>query len=97
MSLTNSQPRFAVESDTGTVFCYLTNRHYPPEGEQKLPDGTWDMAKVAELVKAGKPIQPALMNGTVFADGDKVSKADEDFAAAIEAKKAEEAKAAAAT
>jgi len=83
MSLTNSQPRFAVESDTGTVFCYLPSQHYPPEGTQALPDGTWDMAQVKAAILAGQPVSPGLIKAQVnkkpVDNTDKVKQSDEDF------------------
>jgi hypothetical protein len=83
MSLTNAQPRFAVETESGTVFCYLTSAHYPPEGEVELPDGTWDMALVKAAILAGTSVTPALVKAQVNKDPvdntDKVKKADDDF------------------
>lgn len=93
--LTNAQPRFGVESDTGTVFCYLTSRHFPAAGEVDLPDGTWDMAKVKELVLAGKPVTAALLEPVdVDVEFDKVRQANADFNATIRAKQQADADAA---
>jgi hypothetical protein len=83
MSLINSRTRFAVDSATGRVFCYLTSRYYDATGELKAPDGTWDLAKVKELVLAGKGIEAALVKAAPSTE-DKVEKANADFKAAID-------------
>jgi hypothetical protein len=85
MSLTNAQPRFAVETNDGTIFDYQTNRHMPATGLYETTDGTWDLAMLKSLIEAGQPIGPAFKPKLppVLTDAiDKVEKADADFLAA---------------
>jgi hypothetical protein len=84
MSLINAKTRFAVDDADGRVFCYVTSRYFQPVGEQTLPDGTWDMAKVKALILAGETIETALISAPGPAP-DKVAQANADFEAAVQA------------
>ena len=81
MSLTNAQPRFAVQTDDGTIFDYQTGRHMPATGTYDAPDGTWDLVKLKELILAGQPISAALTPGFPPVLNDEVEQANADFLA----------------
>ena len=85
MSLTNAQPRFAVQTDDGSIFDYQTGRHMPATGVYETTDGVWDLVMLKQLIEAGKPIGPALSPALppVLTDAiDKVKQADADFLSA---------------
>lgn len=85
MSLTNAQPRFAVQTDDGSIFDYETGRHMPAVGVYETTDGLWNLVVLKELILAGKPIGLALspaLPPTLTDAIDKVKQADADFLAA---------------
>lgn len=55
----NPQPRFAYDEDTDTIFDYVTSQSHPCDAIYYAPDGEWDLAKVKELILAGKSIETA--------------------------------------
>jgi hypothetical protein len=83
MSLINAKTRFAVEEDTGKLFCYLTARHLEPTGIHEASDGHWDLAKVKHAILNGLHIHTALVEPPPSED--KVAQANADFSAAVEA------------
>ena len=76
MNMINSKVRFAVCSETGRVFCYLTGRYHAATGFLESADGKWDLAKVKSLILADQNIQSALVAGPT---PDKVEVANKDF------------------
>lgn len=54
----NSKPRFALLAD-GRLHDYVTGRVIAATGTVTDTDGTWDLVKVAALIKAGKHIETA--------------------------------------
>lgn len=57
----NPQPRFAYDEEQDWIFDYVTSKSLPCEGIVELPDGKWDLAKVKELILAGKSIETAYL------------------------------------
>jgi hypothetical protein len=70
----NPQPRFAYDEDDDTIFDYATSKSHPATGTLDAPDGQWDLAKVKELILAGKSIETAYAGAA-----DKVEQSSADF------------------
>lgn len=54
----NSKPRFGL-LESGRLHDYVTGRTIDAAGQVTDADGTWDLALVAKLIKAGKHIETA--------------------------------------
>jgi len=72
----NPQPRFSYDEDDDTIFDNITSKSHPCDVILHTPDGEWDLAKVKELILAGKPIETAYLGAA-----DKVEQSAADFIA----------------
>lgn len=72
----NPQPRFSYDEENDWIFDYATSKSHPCEGILYVPDGSWDLAKVKELILAGKPIETAYLGAA-----DKIEQSNAGFLA----------------
>lgn len=93
MSLINSKPLFALDTDSGELYHYPTKQYLKAQGHFNDHVGVWDLAKVKRLIETGQSIEaacevdaPAKVEGE--GDQDKVEQANKDFAAKVAATKA---------
>lgn len=62
----NAKPRFGLEGER--LFDYATSRYMDPVGVLEEPAGEWDLARVAELLRAGSTVEAAFTSKAAAED-----------------------------